>query len=237
MRNTNQLDSASAPKGDDAARERLLKLLLAAERKRAEGTVLPRGHWQGPLPLSYAQERLWFLDQVGLVGTAYNVPLALRLVGDLSEPALERSFNELIRRHESLRTRFGARDGVPYQLIDPPRSLDLCRVDFEEAHGTELRLRELMSRERVHRFDLREGPLFRVTLVKLSAREHALFADDAPHRLGWLVVRRPDARAQRVVCGVRAERTESAAGCWKCSTRTTRSGSASGCRARCWRSS
>ena len=70
------------------------------------------------LPLSFAQERLWFLDQLGLVGGAYNTAIALRLQGNLDVRALERSLAEVIRRHESLRTRFQAVEGAPVQVID-----------------------------------------------------------------------------------------------------------------------
>jgi hypothetical protein len=79
----------------------------------------------GDLPLSFAQERLWFLDQLGLVGAAYNTVMALRLEGVLDVEALERSLTELIRRHESLRTRYKAHQGIAIQIIDPPASLPL----------------------------------------------------------------------------------------------------------------
>src|SRR5262245_14757926 len=99
-------------------------LALTIEETRREAQVLA----QPPLaprapgttvPLSFAQERLWFLDRLGLVGAAYNVPLALRLEGALDAAALERAIGEVIRRHESLRTRFEYRDGQSVQVIEP----------------------------------------------------------------------------------------------------------------------
>ena len=131
----------------------------------------------GPVSLSYAQERLWFLDQLGLVGAAYNMPMALRLEGNLNVGALERSFAELVRRHENLRTRFGVQDGVPHQLIEPLAPFELHRADLShvvDPKQREQQLREWVQREQLHRFDLCEGPLLRVVLVRMSAREHVL---------------------------------------------------------------
>src|ERR1700759_2287758 len=70
----------------------------------------------GLVPLSYSQERLWVLEQLGLPGGAYTIPAAIRLEGSLDVAALESSFVSLVSRHESLRTRFGRADGVPYQV-------------------------------------------------------------------------------------------------------------------------
>ena len=129
------------------------------------------------IPLSFAQERLWLLDRMGLVGTAYNFPLAIRLLGQLDEGALQRSFSELIRRHESLRTYFGEKDGVPHQLIEPPGPFELLREDLGDVVDSgqrELEIRHRIRRERLHRFNLSKGPLFRVVLVRMTSREHAL---------------------------------------------------------------
>jgi amino acid adenylation domain-containing protein len=180
MRNLDDSNVLRAQVDSHAARERLLNMLLAAKRtapRAADRAVFPieRGH--GPLPLSFAQEQLWFLDQLGLVGVSYNVPLALRLVGDLVEGALQRSFEELVRRHESLRTRFAEHDGVPHQLIDPPGSVTLQRVDLLDVTDREKRecaLRRIMQEERGYRFDLAEGPLLRVVLVQMASAEHVL---------------------------------------------------------------
>lgn len=78
---------------------------------------LPRSAEQ-PLPLSFAQQRLWFLAQIEGASATYNVPMAMRLHGPLDRDALRRALADLVRRHEALRTRFEERDGVPYQCID-----------------------------------------------------------------------------------------------------------------------
>jgi amino acid adenylation domain-containing protein len=128
------------------------------------------------LPLSFAQERLWFLDQLGLVGPAYNMSMALKLEGALDRSALERSFAELIRRHESLRTRFEASAGGPIQLIDPPGAFamevrDLSRLqEADQALGVQRQSSEALQRP----FDLTRAPLLRVMLLKLAPLEHVL---------------------------------------------------------------
>src|SRR5262249_52327868 len=105
------------------------------EEARREGmdAVLPPlvGQPRGEgLPLSYAQERLWFLEQLGLVGPAYNMPAALRLEGKLDVGALEGSIREVVRRHENLRTRFVMVDGQGIQVIDAPGEYRLEVVDL-----------------------------------------------------------------------------------------------------------
>src|SRR5687768_15324823 len=131
--------TASELGGVDAARENLLRLRLEAERRRRQASrvIRPRGKWDAAIPLSYAQEGLWYLEQVGLVGPAYNMPLVLRLSGNLDENALERSFAEIVRRHEVLRTRFGIEHGVPQQIIDSPGHFILRREDFTRAANAE----------------------------------------------------------------------------------------------------
>lgn len=181
MRNPNDLHRKREPtEADGDSRQRLLKLLLAAEQRKprqASPMRVARGQWTGPLPASYAQERLWFLDQLGLVGAAYNIPLTLRLSGVLVQEALQRSFVELVRRHESLRTRFAERDGQLLQLIEPSGPFELHLVDLTyltETQQREGQLQELMRCEQLHRFDLRVGPPLRVVLVRLGASDHAL---------------------------------------------------------------
>ena len=126
-----------------------------------------------PLPLSYAQERLWFLEQLE-PGAAYNVPVALHMRGPLEQSALQRAVSALVARHETLRTRFVAPQGVPHQLVEPPNEAvvpveDLSEFSLELRHDEAMRrLREQAGRP----FDLAATPPFGVVLYRLSADEH-----------------------------------------------------------------
>src|SRR3981081_1958918 len=126
------------------------------------------------LPLSYAQERLWFLEQLGLVRAAYNMPAALQLEGELNIGALERSFSELIRRHESLRTRFEMVDGQGVQVIDEPGPFRLELVDLSELGEEERRAEDkrLAQEDAQRPFDLVKGLLLRAKLLKLGVQQH-----------------------------------------------------------------
>ncbi len=113
----------------------------------------------GRPPLSFAQERLWFLDQLGLVGPAYNQTVGIRLSGELMEAALEKAFGELVRRHQSLRTRFEVQNGVPYQLVGPSANFKLHREnlsDVTDAQERDRQSRGYMRREALHQFSLSE---------------------------------------------------------------------------------
>ncbi|WP_332756862.1 amino acid adenylation domain-containing protein, partial [Sphingomonas sp. LB2R24] len=129
------------------------------------------------LPLSYAQERLWFLEQMGLAGSAYNMPSALRIEGKLDAVALEAALNELIRRHESLRTRFEVlNDGSPAQIVDSPSNIRFHQHDISYYEPA---LREAALTRTIHEdaeilFDLAKDQLFRAGLVKISDIDHVL---------------------------------------------------------------
>jgi amino acid adenylation domain-containing protein len=128
------------------------------------------------LPLSFAQERLWFIDRLEGGSAQYNIPTALRLGGALDVDALERSLGEIVRRHEVLRTVFRAVDGGAVQVIAPFAGFalpvdDLSGLD-EAARAAEVRRR---AREDAARpFDLAEGPLFRAALLRMADEEHVL---------------------------------------------------------------
>ncbi|MFL5358250.1 amino acid adenylation domain-containing protein, partial [Archangium sp.] len=131
------------------------------------------------LPLSFSQQRLWFLDQLEPGSATYNIPAVVRMEGTLDVAALERSFNTLVRRHESLRTTFRAEESGPIQLIAPELTvslpvMDLTHLPESARHPEMLRLaREEASRP----FDLTRGPLLRTTLLRLGEREHILLLD------------------------------------------------------------
>jgi amino acid adenylation domain-containing protein len=128
-------------------------------------------------PLSFAQERLWFLDQLRPGEISYNLPFALRLRGALDVDALERALGEIVRRHEALRTVFQERGGTPVQVIAPFSGLPLPVTDLShlphETREAEVQ-RELVEESGARGFNLAAGPLFRASLLRLGAREHVL---------------------------------------------------------------
>ncbi|WP_164003036.1 non-ribosomal peptide synthetase, partial [Pyxidicoccus caerfyrddinensis] len=130
----------------------------------------------GAPPLSFAQQRLWFLDQLIPDSTLYNMPAPLRLEGTLDTAALERSLSELVRRHEVLRTSFPEEAGQPLQVIAPPAPLPLERVDLSAlpADEREAEARRLIEAECRKPFSLAQGPLLRALLLKLDAQQHML---------------------------------------------------------------
>ncbi|MGZ3457554.1 MAG: amino acid adenylation domain-containing protein, partial [Archangium sp.] len=130
----------------------------------------------GPLPLSFAQQRLWFLDQLEPGGHAYNIPVALHMRGALDVRALQRGFDELVRRHESLRTSFGSEAGQPLQVISPaaPLRLDVVDLTCLPSSEREAEARRLAEVEALAPFDLARGPLLRTTLLRLQSTEHLL---------------------------------------------------------------
>jgi amino acid adenylation domain-containing protein len=130
----------------------------------------------GFLPLSSAQRRLWFLDQLTPGSPAYNLPGAVRLDGPLNSIALEQSFTELVRRHESLRTSFAFSGEHPAQVIHPPAPMKLPFYDLSELADSlrSARLRQLIDEHALRCFDLSRGPLLRAAIVKLRPDEHVL---------------------------------------------------------------
>ncbi len=130
----------------------------------------------GPLPLSFAQERLWFLDRLEPGSAFYNVPAALRLGGALDARALERALGEIVRRHEALRTVFAEADGAPVQRVAPFGGFVLPVADLAMLDEAE-REREAGRRaaaDAARPFDLAAGPLFRAGLLRLGGEDHVL---------------------------------------------------------------
>jgi amino acid adenylation domain-containing protein len=162
-------------------RNLLLKQLRARQQSTPQAasalpSLEPQPRGDGPLPLSFAQQRLWFLEQLEPGSTLYNLPSALRLEGALDTGALERAFTELVRRHESLRTTFQTHQDTAAQVIAPPGPVTLTLVDLSARPAAEREAEALrLFREEVLRpFELTRGPLLRTTLLRLSGTEHVL---------------------------------------------------------------
>jgi amino acid adenylation domain-containing protein len=138
---------------------------------------IPRAPRDRPLPLSFGQQRLWFIHQLDPASPSYNLPRAIRLRGPLDDGALERTVAEVVRRHEALRTTFRLTDdGRPVQVVEPHGSFALARVSLEGVEGAarEARVRRVAAEEAERPFDLARGPLVRGTLVRLDEADHVL---------------------------------------------------------------
>jgi myxalamid-type polyketide synthase MxaB len=149
---------------------------LAAARRGVETPPIEVVSREMDLPLSYAQQRLWFLDQLAPENPVYNIPFAVRLEGGLDVLVLRRVFAEIVRRHESLRTTFSAVDGQPVQKIASWSRPAVPMVDLRELAEPEREAETgRLLRAEAHRpFDLREGPLLRVRLLRLGDEEHVV---------------------------------------------------------------
>ncbi|MDQ3899570.1 MAG: condensation domain-containing protein, partial [Actinomycetota bacterium] len=129
----------------------------------------------GPLPLSFAQQRLWFLNEFEPGSSEYNSALPLRLVGPLDMVALTTALQTLFARHESLRTTFDQVDGKGIQVVHPPHELPMQVKDLSDSSSQQPEvLDQVLSEEYSRPFDLRRGPLTRALLVRLGDSEHVL---------------------------------------------------------------
>ncbi|HEX7240019.1 MAG TPA: amino acid adenylation domain-containing protein, partial [Longimicrobiaceae bacterium] len=129
-----------------------------------------------PLPLSFAQRRLWLVDRLEPGSAAYNIPVALRLRGRLGPAVLERSLTEIVRRHETLRTVFAVVAGEPVQVVldAAPVALPVADLRGLPSESREAEARRLASEEATRPFDLAAGPLLRVSVVRLEEAEWAV---------------------------------------------------------------
>ena len=158
-----------------AKRELLARLLKEKGIGAAQSEMIPRrARPEAPCVLSFGQERMWFFEQFEPGTAVYNVPTAIRLKGRLDTPALEQSLNEIVRRHESLRTIFLNVDGTPKQVIAPAQPLTLASIDLRHLPRVErdARARQLAADEARKPFDLTSGRLVRACLVRLDEDEH-----------------------------------------------------------------
>ncbi|QKG84715.1 amino acid adenylation domain-containing protein [Kroppenstedtia pulmonis] len=152
---------------------------IEAEYRGDTGPALKKVKRDSRLPLSHAQQRLWFLDQLMPDSSLYNIPFALQVEGRLQADALERAWNRLVRRHETLRTVFQKVDGEATQQILPAndRSLpvtDLSTLTLEERQRE---WEKALEEEATRRFDLTKGPLVQIRLIRMGAEEHILLCN------------------------------------------------------------
>ncbi|HEV2145843.1 MAG TPA: amino acid adenylation domain-containing protein, partial [Longimicrobiaceae bacterium] len=136
---------------------------------------VPREDGAG-LPLSFAQQRLWLVDRLDPGSTAYNIPFALRVRGALDVAALRACLDGLVRRHETLRTTFAERGGVPVQVVHAPAPVPLPVLELRglPAAAREAEAERLAGEEAARPFDLARGPLLRSTLLRLADDDHVL---------------------------------------------------------------
>ena len=192
----------------------------------ATAVEIPVADRSQPLPLSFAQQRLWFLEQLG-AAAAYNMPFALRLDGALNVDALQQSLQAIVDRHESLRTTFAVDEGQPYQVVHSDVRIDLPVLDLRDHPQVQQQaeVERLMEAEALRPFDLGCDPMLRATLLQLDpasgsgavdgagepATDLCLAAYAAPHCIRWLVDGRAPARVDRPVCCLQPGSTLAAA--------------------------
>jgi len=145
-----------------------------SEGKQGELSDVERVSRDGELPLSYSQQRMWFYEHLANGSASFHIPLGVRFKGELNYAAIEQTFGEIIRRHESLRTVFPAIEDRPVQVIQEPARFELPFVDLSSLPDMEReeQAAKLAQQEAVRRFDLRKGPLVRLMLLRLSDRDH-----------------------------------------------------------------
>ncbi len=160
-------------------KRRLLEKVLRGELSQTQTgqRTIPRHPRDRPIPLSFAQQQLWFLAELAPGTPVYNEAISIHRVGALDTGALSRSLNEIVRRHEAWRTTFATVDGQPAQIVQPAWQLELPVVDLRGLPETEREAESVrLATEDARRpFDLIRGPLLRATLVRLGDEEHRLF--------------------------------------------------------------
>lgn len=157
-------------------KRRLLERRLQTQGKNLPGDRITPRHESSRLPLSFAQQRLWFLEQLEPDRSFYNLPFTSRFTGHLTPSVIESALNEIVRRHETLRTRFVLENGEPVQLIEPELQIKLDVLDLQSVPEAD-REREagiIATQEAMLPFDLEDGPLFRAKLLRLSPTDHFL---------------------------------------------------------------
>ena len=168
------MDFDAIPDPADLSAEELalLEMMLAEEgvETSTEPTIPPRAN-QEKSPLSFAQQRLWFLEQLEPGSPVYHIPAAFRLRGVVDTAVLQQALNQLAQRHESLRTVFVSEDGTPYQKVLPAVELPLNVLDLRQTADNEQVAEEQLFAETQRPSNLKLGPLFRTSVFQLADDE------------------------------------------------------------------
>ena len=163
----------------------IVKFLRQAKSAEAVPTIIPAQRPEN-IPLSFAQQRLWFLQQMQPDSAVYNLPMAIQVEGFLDITAFAQSLNNIIRRHEVLRTRFTTVAGQPVQAIAPPTPIDIEHIDLQAAPNPEAAVKQAALKAAQKPFDLSQDQLLRVTLLQLSdAKSVVLFTVHHIIADGW----------------------------------------------------
>jgi amino acid adenylation domain-containing protein len=159
----------------EAKRQLLEQRLRGKRRDDADATIAKRTSNEA-IPLSSAQERLWFVEQLDPGNVSFNIPALLRLEGLLDVAALQNGLNEVVRRHEILRTTFEPQAGQPVQVIHAPAPVPLPLDDLSSlpAASREAEVMRIAAADATQPFELASGPLFRMRLVRLARERHVL---------------------------------------------------------------
>jgi aspartate racemase len=151
--------------------EKLELLMRRLQAQRGDATPKITPHQLSEVPLSFAQQRLWFIDQLEPSSVAYSIPAVLHLTGSLDIPALERSLNEISRRHEVLRTTFQMLNQRPIQVVAPHCDQPLRLIDLSGSVDLQSELQQMINQP----FDLAQAPVWRVILLRSNETTHKLF--------------------------------------------------------------
>src|SRR2546421_1530195 len=173
-----KLHNGSSTRAELSPAKQLLlqKRLQGLGKSATRDLSIPRCQRSGTAPLSFAQQRLWFLDQLAPGSPVYNLCEGLHIKGSLDVHALEQSLKEIVRRHEALRTVFKAVDGRPVQIISSSAELSLAKIDLSHLPPSEreTEMRRLAVLEAQKPFNLTTDLMLRATLLRLDASDHLL---------------------------------------------------------------
>ena len=162
--------------GLSPAKRTLLESILRGKGVKTSVERIPRLNVEGPVPLSFGQQRLWFLDQLNPNSPAYNIPIAYQIDGPLDAVILRQALNKIVARHGTLRTMFQALEGQPYQVVLPSLESELPIIDLTDLPPDQRddKLQRLLSLEASRPISLEQAPFMRNTLYCLGKQEHVL---------------------------------------------------------------